>query len=804
MFWALQETRTETRMEWLHAPAEWLLILGIVPLVLLFVAWIYRGERGNLTLPRRLFLGFLRVAVLFLIIAFLCEPILRTDRVQRENSYILVLIDDSYSMGIEDRLSDQEYLRNYEAALGKPFVDGSPRLSTVVDFLSDEQVDFIERLREKANVRVVACSDGLQQVRDFARRDEDSEADPARTRFDLKLRGKETRLGDSIYEAVNDLRGEMVAGVVLFSDGRDNGGVLRPEEVARRLRKREIPIHTVGVGNPEEPKDVRVFGLDIAEVVLKDDVVPVDFNLISDGFEGRKVEVKLSLRDTETGRTDRGTTEFITLVGNGEAQPVRLEFKPTREGRFRVFVEVERLDGEIFEDNNRAEALVTVLAQKIKVLYVDGPPRWEYRFLTWSLTRDPTMECEILLLSADPEWIPESSPGIDRPRREFPRSKEELFDYHLVILGDIEPNQLATTQKEWLVEFVDDMGGGVVFLAGPWYMPQKFRGDPLEKLLPIELADSEPSFYDQASSEFHVKLTPEGRDHPVMQLDPDPDRNLRMWQKGARSDLTLPGFYWYAKVKKLKRGGVALAVHEDGGSIHGPRPIFAYQYFGRGRTFISLVDSTWRWRRFRGKTIFYRFWGQVFRFASAGRLLGKTQRFSISTDQQEYTLGSEIKVLARALDRNFKPTQDEERTLFLERVDPPSDERKELNAAQVPARPEYYEMTVEAQELGEHRVWLEDREAEVASASYRVVVPQLEYAEPRMDRPRLKQIAERSGGAYHEIYEAPGIPDRILPVERPILISSEQSSLWDRWMWLVLAVALLTVEWIARKVWRLL
>ncbi|MGE3163439.1 MAG: VWA domain-containing protein [Planctomycetota bacterium] len=804
MLLALQEAVTEIQVDWLHAPAAWVITLVIVPAVVLFAFWVYQGERGNLSLGRRVVLGALRVLVVLGILAFLAEPILTKTRVQRENSFVLVVIDDSYSMGIVDRYSDEAFLSQYEQALGEPFDPTATRLQIVRKILTDEQVGLIDKIRRKANVRIVAGSEGLKQIVDLPRLEEGASGAGDLAALTLELRGKETRLGDSIYEAVNDLRGDMIAGVVLLSDGRDNGGVLRPEEVAARFQRREIPIHTVGVGNPDEPRDIRVFGLTLAEVVLKDDIVPVDFNIVSEGFEGRRVEVRLKLVNTETGRPERGESDFVALRGNAEVQTVRMQFRPLREGKYRATVEVELLEGEIFEDNNRVEKLVTVLAQKIKVLYVDSSPRWEYRFLTWALVRDPTMEAQVLLTSADSEWIPDSTPGIP-PVFEFPRTKEELFAYHLVIVGDVEPNALTPEQKEWLVEFVDDLGGGVVFIAGPWYLPQKYRGDTLEKLFPVELQELEPSFYENSAKEFHVLLTPEGREHPVMQLDPDTERNVRMWQSSARAEETLPGFYWYAKVKKLRRGGVALAVHEDDPALnYGNRPIFAYQYLGRGRTFVSLVDSTWRWRRFRGNTVFYRFWGQVFRFASAGRLLGKTQRFAVSTDQREYTLGQDVRVLVRALDREFKPMKEADRPVFLERVDPPLAERKEVVAVQVAARPEYYETVVPALELGEHKVWIEDREEDVASANYRVVVPQLEYAEPRMDRPRLRQIAERSGGSYHEVYEVGRLADRIESVERQIPISSEHRSLWDSWWLLVSIAALLTLEWVLRKVFRLL
>ncbi len=272
----------------------------------------------------------------------------------------------------------------------------------------------------------------------------------------------------------------------------------------------------------------------------------------------------------------------------------------------------------------------------------------------------------------------------------------------------------------------------------------------------------------------------------------------------GRSHQALPGFYWFAEVKGLKPGAVALAVHETQSHLkHGPRPIFAFQYLGRGRTFISLVDSTWRWRRGVGNKWFYRFWGQVIRFTSAGRLLGKSKRFSVHTEQREYILKSLVRLRARVLNKQFKPIQAKEITIHMEKPEGKG-ERTEITALQVPSRPEYFEAAVEARGLGEHRVWIEDREEKVASATFRVVVPQLEYAEPRMDRPRLQEIARASGGSYYEIHEVDDIVDDVEAIEKEIAISSRSEPLWDSSWLLVLFVALLTLEWALRKVFRLI
>ncbi len=805
MLLGVGEPRLETRIEWLGAPDAWVIALLVIPAIFFGVWWVYAGERGKLTTSGRWILGALRFLVILTIVAILFRPTLTEERVQRENSWILLLVDDSYSMGISDRFADPTITAGLERILSAPYRDDTSRLDLVTALLGGE-AGFVDALREKANVRVVSCSNGIELIADLPRTG-DENVDPAAIDLSgLELRGRVTRLGDSLYESVNELRGESVSAVVLFSDGRDNGGVVRPEEAASRLARREVPIFTIGVGNPDEPRDIRVFNLEVAEIVLVGDEVPVDFQVSNQGFTGENVRVDFTLVEADAGeRVVARKSRYLTLGEEGDITPGRIEFTPETPGSFRARVEIAAQEGELFRDNNFDEKPLRVLDEKIKVLYVEGPPRFDYRFLSHALTRDPTMEAQILLTSADPEYVQESSAGIS-PISRFPRTRMELFEYHVVIVGDLPESYLTTEQMEWLVEFVDDHGGGVVFIAGRWSLPSRYRGTPIEKLFPVELEDAEATSYDggNITSSFNVRLTPEGKEHPVMQLVGDPEENDRLWQFSGRFESSMPGYFWFQRVKRVKRGAVPLAVHPGPATIMSEsRPIFAYQYYGRGRTFISLTDDTWRVRKLVGNKYFYRFWGQVVRFTSAGRLLGESKRFSVSTDRTEYTLGESVSVLARVLGRDFKPTRAEEQILS---IDAGQDSPEfELTAVQNPARPEYYEVTLDAKELGEHTIVLAGDGSEPgAQAKYRVVVPQLEYENPTMDRPRLQEIARLSGGAYHEISEARAVIEEVKPFEKEVPISEERSPLWDEKWLLILFVSLLTAEWLLRKVFRLL
>ena len=51
----------------------------------------------------------------------------------------------------------------------------------------------------------------------------------------------------------------------------------------------------------------------------------------------------------------------------------------------------------------------------------------------------------------------------------------------MVILGDVEPDFLSSSQMNHLVEFVTEKGGGVLFVAGENNDPLRYKGTPLER-----------------------------------------------------------------------------------------------------------------------------------------------------------------------------------------------------------------------------------------------------------------------------------------------------------------------------------
>ena len=276
---------------------------------------------------------------------------------------------------------------------------------------------------------------------------------------------------------------------MLLTDGQTTDG--EPLAKAAELAARKgVPLYTVGLGSPEPARDLELTELLVDDVVFVDDLVRFQAKLSARGFAGQEVVVRLKERDP--GSTDpkaaqraRDRCEF-DAPPDGQPPAVEIGHRPKETGEITYILEVEPRPRELQTENNRIERTVNVRKEKLKVLFVDSEPRYEYRYLKNYLEREETIDLSVVLLSSDPEYSEQDRSALPT----FPAAKDELFAYDVVLIGDADPSFLSQSQMQNLSEFVTEKGGGLLFIAGENFNPLGYRGTPLELLLPIELADA--------------------------------------------------------------------------------------------------------------------------------------------------------------------------------------------------------------------------------------------------------------------------------------------------------------------------
>ncbi len=833
-------SQVEESFRWLRLPPAWVVVLVILPLVVAFVVFFYRrenpavgtGPRGSDSAGWRWGLGILRVLVLLAVLAMLAQPVQRRTTYETRDSSLLVLLDDSLSMEIVDRYSRREIPEKLAELFGTTteFIESTSRYDLIRRLLDDENLGFLKKLREKGKVIVSTFAKSVEEKGRLRRsRDDDGDGDEGRgaraapdgsadallppydeVRNDSRV--QETRIAEGLRDAVSSVIGsgfgadeEIVSGVVLVSDGQENSGSASAGEVARRLRGKGTHVYTVGIGNPDEPKDLRIVNVDVNEIVLVDDHVPFVVSVVAEGFDGERVPISIFLKiESQTVKE-----KSISLDGDGTRQTVQLDYRPRKPGEFTATVEIDKLGGEVFYDNNSMSKTIRVLDEKIKVLYAENLPRYEYRYLKNSLIRDSTMESHVWLFSADPEFVQESSHSVPS-LRSFPRKRAELFRYHVIILGDVDPDDLGEDVMGILKDFVFE-GGGLVFISGRNANPSRYLHTDLFAALPVRVTEAERfGVVSQrpVTDSFKVELTPEGKELPVMRLSNDRDQNVFLWEhEGERLFEGLPSFYSFVRAEKEKPGAVVLARHprEVDPIQRQRRVIFAYMNYGKGRSFFSAVDNTWRWRAGVGNKYFGRFWGQVVRFTATGRLFGKTPRRSVTTDKSVYNIGETVKIDARVFDVNMKPSTEKSVTLYYQSQgrEGESPEKVDLVLNEIKGQGAY-EGAMTAFQRGRHDIWLGSETERLAFRFFTVEIPVLESRDPKLNRTSLEKIALASGGQYHDFYDVMRAVDKVQGVTRAPEGLVENDDLWDEWWVVLLFTALISVEWILRKAVRLL
>lgn len=796
---------------WRSAPAAWLLWLVIIPAVLLLVYYIYRRERAGVSNRSKFLLSALRAGVIMAALLILFQPAAVLEKPITRESTLALLVDDSFSMNLRDRyLSDSEVrqlikLSGWSDRPGRTPLQELSRIDLVNAILSNPQTDILGRLAQNSRLKTYAFSGGLRPLAETP------------GEFKVKASGESTAIGNALSDLVNDSGGRSLGGAVLISDGRHNQGRL-PLEVLETLKQsgRRFPVYTVLAGASNKSADIELSELAAPQVGVVNDEVVFNFTIRGSGFPDRQ-PVKVTLSERKVGQSESGiVSESVFKLPASERLVVGIKYKPGRVGDYIYEISAPLLDGEIISENNVLEHYLKVVDNTIRVLYLDSYPRWEYRRLKNALIRDRTIKASIFLLSADPDFPQDASAGL-APLTQFPSEPRDLFNYDVIIWGDVNPGYLSPGRiaEERLMEnlkrFVGEMGGGIAFICGDRFNPSGIRKSPLMELFPLIPEDDESPVsgrLDGAISEsFRLKLTAEGQSDPIMRLEDDPSENSRLWE-------TMPGLYWYARFQKAKPAARVLAVHPMSAGKFGLRPVMAAQYYGKGRVFLSATDETWRWCSVKnspsgqpvGEKYFYGFWNQAIRFLRGGRLLG-SRRIQLNTDRPVYQSGQAVKITAKIYDPEFKPLKQPSYPVAVGLVgaaDGSDAQQSELALNAVPDKEGQYDGSFTPARPGFYKIiggseGMRDTGQGAPELVFYVHQAGREYEQPLPNPELLRDIARASDGAFLKITEMDKLPDIVKPVSDIIYTETKEDDIWDKPIIFILFLLIISLEWVIRK-----
>ena len=746
-------------------PAPWVLGLIIVPGLLLLAWYAYRRPSR----PVRPLLTGLRALILGVAVVLLLGPYLRTSTTRTEPAPLALLVDDSASLQRRDALESGALERLAAANLSQ---EAEPQRLALARKLLES--GWRTQLEERYQ---------LQSYR-FAERLIPAATDGS----DLTGEGRRTAIGEALLSILREHRGRRLPDVVLVSDGRSNFGTAI-EEAAGRLAAEGVRVDAVGLGDPRPAPDLALERIRGPEVVLVDDEAVFLLRLTATG-DDLPASSRVVLLD-ETGR-ELDSAQVPIGADGGTQFPLSARLRDP--GERRLVAKVEPLPRETARDNNSLDLVVEVKPVRIRVLYVDGRPRYEYRFLKNRLLRtDRDVTVRAWLADAGRDFLQETSQGL-LPLRRVPTTSEELLEeFDVVIIGDVDPTAISPDPLdgarflEAVAEFVS-RGGGLLMLAGPRHNPSAYVGSPVEPLLPVVLS-GEPG---TTTAPFQPLPADPRSPHPVTLLDTDPQRSELIWSK------VLTPLHWYQPVETVRPGAQTWLVNPNEENRHGKRVLAAGGYSPEGWVGWLGTDETWRWRDPVEERYLALFWRSVLRNIAAGRLRGDKGRARLDVDRTRIELGEPVLVEARVRDEAYQPLVEEDGiNVYVEERGTP------VHLSHLPEEPGRYRGRFRPGELGPLSLVLTDdgsAEGEIlASARLTVNLPSAEMRITAQDTAALEALCERTGGRLVPIDRANDLLDALDGRERLTRTLASQDVPLDGRTALLVFLVLAAAEWLLRK-----
>lgn len=584
----------------------WIGLALLIPIAVL----IFLRQRGNTLVAAplvRMALTVTRVLIVALLIVVLAGPYLKIDQQVETRPIVAVLIDTSQSMDLPaGPFVDDEHVRDVATAAGLTLDDGAAhalardtlnrmtRLDLATAVLTASSATLTETWTDRYDVRWYSFGERITPI---------AVADaPSGLPHDLRADRARTHLGDVIEQVIDEAAGRPIAGIVMFSDGEATGGS-SPAEAVEHAARAGAPIYAVPAGVDTPVRDVAIRDVFTTGSLTLGDQGSVSVAIESQGFDGRSVNVQLF------DGHDALASEDLVLEGRAQQQ-VDLTFQATRPGNryLSLHVTPPTEEPESLRGNNSNTALVHVDDRKIRVLYLEGAARWDFRFLKNAMRRDMGLtgrDGEQIDLVLEAEWRRQEG-----RTDAIPESLGAFTQYDVVILGDVSPTMLSTQTLGLIVEAVQEHGLGVIIAAGPRHMPVRYAG-AIDELLPVRLLDDAAGRRAADLRPFKIKLTAAGSVHAVMRQHDEAEQNDLIWSQ-------MPGMYWCAPAERPAAGAQVLAAIDAGapGGSAAAAPLIAVHRAGRGRVMFVGTDATWRWRRDVGERSFYRFWGQAIRYVA--------------------------------------------------------------------------------------------------------------------------------------------------------------------------------------------
>jgi uncharacterized membrane protein len=469
---------------------------------------------------------------------------------------------------------------------------------------------------------------------------------------------------------------------------------------------------------------------------------------------------------------------------------------------------VPRQTGETVVENNERTALIDVRDVRESILYFEGEPRFEMKFLRRAVQDDPNLRVAVLQRTAEGKYLRLGVEDSLDLLGGFPTTRDALFKYRAIILGSVEASAFSAEQLRLLSDFVSVRGGTLLLLGGRRAFAEGgYAGTPLEELMPVvlDVPPTKPAA-DAPATELTVRLTPVGAAHVPLQLAADEKKSAERWK-------TLPPLTAVNTIRAVRPGATVLAtgLTKDGAS----RIVLAYQRYGRGKVVAMPIQDSWVWQMHASIPVedmtHELFWRQMLRWATADL----PERVAIAASADRPAPGEPVTLRAAVRDSHYVAVNG---AAVLATVTAPNGTRTQVPLEWSVARDGEYQGAFTPAEAGRYEVSVSavrgarsanppgavgdtlcaPRSTLCAHMVLDVAESREEYFESAMRAPLLRQLAEQTGGKFYTPATVAALPED-LRYARGGVTTTERKELWDTPMAFLLLGGLLGAEWVIRR-----
>ena len=709
----------------------------------------YRILRGRVQWKERAVLAALRLVALGILLFCIFRPVLVVKAAVAQQNVVGILIDDSRSMQLSDV--------------------GGTRADLIRKTFANPDSPIIKALSDRFLIRTFRFSSSTARL-----------SAPGEMTFN----GTQTRLANAIESARQELAGLPVSGLVLVTDGADttDGSVA---DALLASKAESLPVFTVGVGQDRLSKDIQVGRVSTPRTALKGTSLLVDAVLTQTGYAGQTVTL-----DVEDDGRIVGS-QPVRLPADGDPVSVRVRFTADKAGP-RVFrLKVPPQPGEVVTQNNERDVQIDVRDRRERILYYEGEPRFEMKFMRRAIADDPNLELVTLQRTAENKYLRlDIDPAGVELAGGFPKTREELFKYRGIVLGSIEASAFTADQLHMIADFVDVRGGGLLVLGGQRSFAEGgFAGTPIAEALPVVIGRSGSGFT-------HVKVHPTraGEAHAVTQLGDTEEASADRWK-------TMPALSTVNLIDEIKPGATTLLAGTD--DRHRERVVLAYQRYGRGKSIAFPVQDSWLWQMHASMRVddqtHENFWRQLLRWLVDG--VPDVVETRPLADRVE--AGQPVTLTADVVDDRFVELNDAN---VVAHVTSPSGQVSAIPLQWTGERNGQYRGVLPTFENGWYEAKVDatrdGKAIGTAVTHVRTAPDDAEYFDAAMHAPLLQRIAQETGGRFYHADDVASLPEDLKYSGRGVT-AVEERELWHMPALLISLVGVLCVEWGLRRYWRL-